>query len=81
MTNEELIAALVAEVERLREVIEAAWAKATQMRNAASLVGPYSRDHAKNRVWARSLYHEGKELHSIMKPAREALLERTAHDR
>ncbi len=69
------ITALEAREAELVGALNAAWAQATQMRNAAKLVGPYPNDHAKNRIWARALYHEGKTLHSILKPAR-ALLER-----
>ena len=57
----------------LSEALVLAWAEATRMRNAAKLVGPYPNDQAKNAIWQRSLYHEGKRLHEILKPYRQAL--------
>lgn len=66
------IEVLTAEVERLREALDAAWRHATTMRNASKLVSPYPNDHAKRSIWVRSLYHEGKQLHETLKPARAA---------
>ena len=74
------IAALEAQVERLTadkaglvEALDAVWKFAAQMRNATKLVGPYPNDEKTNRIWARSLYHQGKDLHTLLKPARAAL--------
>lgn len=70
------IEALQAEVERLRGVLEAVWKEATTMRNASKLVGPYPKEPANNRVWARSMYHAGRKLHALIKPVRAALGEK-----
>lgn len=70
------IEALEAENERLRGVLEAVWKEATTMRNASKLVGPYPKEPANNRVWARSMYHAGKKLHELIKPIRAALGEK-----
>jgi len=67
------IEAQAAEIERLRGALETAWKHATQMRNASKLVGPYPNDPSAHRVWQRSLYHEGKRLHELLKPIRAAL--------
>ena len=72
-TATDRIEALTAENERLREALEAAWKQATTMRNASKLVSPYPDDHAKRSIWVRSLYHEGKRLHELLKPTRAAL--------
>ena len=70
------IEALEAENERLREALEVVWKEATTMRNASKLVGPYPKEPANNRVWARSMYHAGKKLHELIKPVRAALGEK-----
>lgn len=70
------IEALEAENERLRGVLEAVWKEATTMRNASKLVGPYPKEPANNRVWARSMYHAGRKLHALIKPVRAALGEK-----
>lgn len=70
------IEALEAENERLRGALEAVWKEATTMRNASKLVGPYPKDPASNRVWARSMYHAGKKLHELIKSIRAALGEK-----
>jgi hypothetical protein len=67
------IEALTAENERLRAALDEVWKQATTMRNASRLVSPYPTDHAKRRIWVRSLYHEGKRLLELLKPARAAL--------
>ena len=67
---------LRAEIERLRGVLEAVWKEATTMRNASKLVGPYPKEPANNRVWARSMYHAGRKLHALIKPVRAALGEK-----
>lgn len=72
------IEALEAEVERLRGVLEVVWKEATTMRNASKLVGPYPNEPANNRIWARSMYHAGKRIMEMLKPARAAL--ETKHD-
>lgn len=69
-------AALEAEIERLRGALEAVWKEATTMRNASKLVGPYPKEPANNRVWARSMYHAGRKLHALIKPVRAALGEK-----
>lgn len=68
--------ALEAENERLRGVLEAVWKEATTMRNASKLVGPYPKEPASNRVWVRSMYHAGRNLHALIKPVRAALGEK-----
>lgn len=60
----------------LREALEAVWKEATTMRNASKLIGPYPKEPANNRVWARSMYHAGKKLHELIKPVRAALGEK-----
>lgn len=69
----QLIRAQQAEIERLREALETAWSFATRMRNASKLVGPYEHDWKATKIWQRALYHEGKELHRLLKPTRAAL--------
>lgn len=64
------IAELEVEVGRLREALNVEWANATRMRNASKLVGPYPNDRAKNQLWVRALYHEGKAAHERMKSFR-----------
>lgn len=54
----------------LVEALEIAWAEAHRMRNAAKLVGPYPNDRVATKVWARSLYHAGKDLCEKLKPYR-----------
>lgn len=73
---EQRLSVVEAENERLRGVLEAVWKEATTMRNASKLVGPYPKEPANNRVWARSMYHAGKKLHELIKPARAALGEK-----
>lgn len=70
------IEALEAENERLRGMLEVVWKEATTMRNASKLVGPYPKEPANNRVWARSMYHAGRKLHALIKPVRAALGEK-----
>lgn len=62
-----------AEIEKLREALEAVWKEATTMRNASKLVGPYPTQPEKNRLWARSMYHAGKRIMEMLKPFRAAL--------
>ena len=73
------IEALEAENERLRGALDAVWKEATTMRNASKLVGPYPTNPADNRIWARSMYHAGKRIMEMLKPARAAL-EGTSHE-
>jgi len=67
------MAAACAEIEKLREALEAVWKEATTMRNASKLVGPYPTQPEKNRLWARSMYHAGKRIMEMLKPIRAAL--------
>jgi hypothetical protein len=60
-------------IAELEKALDIAWNHAQKMRNAAKLVGPYSNDPKATRIWARSLYHEGKELMTKLKPYRDAL--------
>lgn len=62
-----------AEIEKLREALEAVWKEATMMRKASKLVGPYPTQPEKNRIWARSMYHAGKRIMEMLKPIRAAL--------
>ena len=62
-----------AEIEKLREALEAVWKEATTMRTASKLVGPYPTQPEKNRLWARSMYHAGKRIMEMLKPIRAAL--------
>lgn len=66
-------------MEGMRGALDVAWQEAHKMRNASKLVGPYPNDPAANRVWARSLYHAGKDLATKLKPFR-ALKGATPHD-
>jgi hypothetical protein len=59
--------------------IGVAWQEAHKMRNASKLVGPYPNDPAASRLWARSLYHAGKDLAAKLKPFR-ALAQQEARD-
>ncbi len=75
--------ALEARDARIRELEGAlgdVWKKATQMRNASKLVGPYPNDQSKTRLWAQSLYHAGKELMELLKPTRAILTKGNTHD-
>lgn len=67
------IEAQAAEIEKLREALEAVWKEATMMRKASKLVGPYPTQPEKNRIWARSMYHAGKRIMEMLKPFRAAL--------
>ena len=58
---------------RMREALEAAWQQSIKMRNAAKVVGPYPNDPAKNKIWQRGMYHAGKDLQDVLKPARAAI--------
>ena len=69
----DLIETQAREIERLREALDAVWKEATTMRNASKLVGPYPTNPADNRIWARSMYHAGKRIMEMLKPARAAL--------
>lgn len=57
----------------LLAALEAAWQQSVKMRNAAKLVGPYPNDPAKTKIWQRSMYHAGKDLQNVLKPARAAI--------
>ena len=72
------IAELEAERDRARGALDVAWQEAHKMRNASKLVGPYPNDPAANRLWARSLYHAGKDLATKLKSFRA--LKEPRHD-
>lgn len=59
--------------QELVEALEIAWAEAHKMRNASKLVGPYPNDPQATRIWARGLYHAGKDLCAKLKPYRDLL--------
>ena len=62
-----------ARIAALEGALETVWKEATTMRNASKLVGPYPTEQAKNRIWARSMYHAGKRIMEMLKPARATL--------
>ena len=65
------IEAQAAEIARLSEALSAVWKEASTMRGASKLVGPYPNEIGKHRIWARSMYHAGKRIMELLKPARQ----------
>jgi hypothetical protein len=65
---------LDAEAERLEPW--PVWTLAQNMRDAPKQVGPYQ-DGASHKIWSRALYHAGKEMCDVLRPAMNEIKNRT----